>query len=83
MNFIIAIDIFGKLAYNIVMKTIIGAIVLIITVIVSIILFILVFGADFDYWTFRVLAISAVIFFLASGLVIGGLLIERGINERQ
>ena len=64
------------------MKTVIGTIILLIAVFASLVLYIVVAGQDFSHWSYLWLVIGFITFFMASGIVIGAMLIEKGINEK-
>jgi len=67
------------------MKTlliIMGVMVLIITVVASVILYVWMFGDDFaSNWFNKWFAFAAITFLLGAGIVLSGLLIERGVRR--
>jgi len=62
---------------------IISIAILILTIFVSILLFLWIMGESFDGWFERWMLIAAVLFFLASGIVMSALLIESELRRRN
>ena len=64
-------------------KFLLAAIILIVTIIASVVLYIWIAGADMNTWFERWMLIAAITFLLGVGVTFAGLLIERGIRERN
>jgi len=64
-------------------KFVLAIVILIITIIASVLLYIWVASSSFETWFDRWLPIAAITFLLGAGIAFAGLLIERGIKERQ
>jgi len=64
-------------------RIIIGTIILILTIILAVVFYIWAAGDDFGGLFYTVLVYTGITFFLAAGIVISALFIERGIRAQR